>query len=104
MDTPLEIVRDGGSSLALPHHAVHVLGSRVLGFSHGLFDDSASVRPEPDVAVARARQLTVPFPHLGELALAATQEGGLGGCDDDTEFARELDLSLDGLERLRSAG
>lgn len=99
MDGVLGILRDGGFSIALSHHALHVLGSRVLGFSQDLFDDSGSVRPDPDVAAAQARQLAVAFPRLGELALASSHEGGLGGCDDDLEFAFGLDLILDGLER-----
>jgi AcrR family transcriptional regulator len=102
LDVVLGILRDSGFSLALTHHTLHVLGSRVLGFSQDLFDDSASVRPEPEVALAQARQLTLAFPRLGELALAATHEGGLGGCDDDAEFAFSLDLILDGLERIRT--
>jgi hypothetical protein len=39
------------------------------------------------------------FPNVGELALAATHEGALGGCDDDFEFEFSLDLILDGLDR-----
>jgi hypothetical protein len=32
-----------------------------------------------------------------------THDGGLGGCDDDVEFAFALDLIVDGLERLRTS-
>ena len=34
-------------------------------------------------------------------AMAASHEGVLGPCDDDVEFAFGLDLTLDGLERVR---
>ncbi len=44
------------------------------------------------------------FPYVTELALAVSHEGGLGGCDDDVEFAFGLDLILDGLERHRDGG
>jgi hypothetical protein len=33
--------------------------------------------------------------------MAARHDGGLGGCDDDFEFAFGLDLILEGLERVR---
>ncbi len=101
MEHVMEIVRGGGFSLELAHHALHVLGSRVLGFSQDLFDDSDDGRPDPEAAAMLARQLAVSHPRLGELAAAATHEGGLGGCDDDVEFEFGLDLILDGLDRLR---
>jgi AcrR family transcriptional regulator len=94
---------DGGFSIELGHHALHVLGSRVLGFPQDLWDDSPDTRADPAAAALLARQLAAVFPRLGELALAATHEGGLGGCDDDVEFAFGLDLILDGLERRRAA-
>ena len=47
--------------------------------------------------------MAVNYPNLAELALAASHEGGLGGCDDDVEFAFGLDLILEGLERMRVA-
>jgi len=42
------------------------------------------------------------YPRIIELALAASHEGVLGRCDDDVEFAFGLDLTLDGLERVRA--
>jgi hypothetical protein len=33
------ILREGGFSIAQTHHALHILGSRVLGFTQALFDD-----------------------------------------------------------------
>ena len=101
MDTVLGILRDGGFSIDMAHHSMHVLGSRILGFSQDLFDDNAA---DPEVAALVARQLAGVYPRIGELALAVNHEGGLGGCDDDVEFAFGLDLILDGLERFRVAG
>jgi AcrR family transcriptional regulator len=102
LDGVLGILRGGGFSVAMGHHALHALGSRILGFSQDLFDDGGTP-PDPEMAALQARQLAVAFPHLGELALSATHAGGLGGCDDDVEFAFALDLVLDGLERSRDA-
>jgi AcrR family transcriptional regulator len=101
LDTVVGILREGGFSLDLRHHSLHVLGSRVLGFSQDLFDDSPDVRPEPEVAVLQARMWATTHPDLALLAGAVTHDGGLGGCDDDEEFAFSLDLILEGLEKRR---
>ena len=89
----------GAFTVDLSHHAMHVLGSRVLGFSQDLYDDTGV--PDPEVAMAWAAQLASVYPNIGALAMAASHEGGIGGCDDDYEFAFGLDLILDGLERRR---
>lgn len=99
IDTIVGIFRAGGFSLDVTHHALHVLGSRVLGFSQDLFDDSAEV--DPETAAAFAARLAESHPNVAEIALAASHDGGLGPCDDDVEFRFALDLILDGLERLR---
>lgn len=103
MDSVIGIFRDGGFSLDLTHHAMHVLGSRIFGFTQDLYDDSGDSAPSPEVAAIFARQMRDTYPHVTEMALAVSHEGGLGGCDDDLEFAFALDLILDGLERLRDA-
>jgi len=99
MDGVIGTLRQGGFSIDLAHHAVHLMGSRMLGFTQDLFDDSADVGPE-DMAKL-AEQLAETFPHVGEMALAVSHNGGLGPCDDDFEFELGLDVILDGLERLR---
>ena len=104
MEAVLATLRDGGFPLDLAHHAMHVLGSRLLGFNQDLFDDSAASRVDPETAALMARQLAGTYPYIAELAVAVSHDGGLGGCDDDVEFAFGLDLILDGLERLRAAG
>jgi len=55
-----------------------------------------------DMAAAVAHELARVYPSVGAIALAASHEGGLGGCDDQVEFEFGLDLVLDGLERERA--
>src|SRR5215475_2279416 len=38
--------RKGGFPIAQAHHALHILGSRLLGFTQDLFDDTAELEPE----------------------------------------------------------
>ena len=100
-DTVMGILREGGFSLELTHHALHLLGSRLLGFTQDLFDDSPN--PDPQAAAMIAAQIGATHPYVAEMALAATHDGALGGCDDDVEFAFALDVILDGLARLQGA-
>jgi len=100
LERVLGIMREGGCSVDLGHHAIHLLGSRILGFSQDLFDDDPETSPPPEALAAWAETM----PHIVELATAVTHDGALGGCDDDGEFAFALDLLLDGLERRRVSG
>jgi AcrR family transcriptional regulator len=97
-DVVIGILRDGGFSVEQAHHALHILGSRALGFTQDLFDDSDEV--DPAAAEAFAAQVGETMPYVAEMALAATHSGQLGACDDDVEFAFALDFILDGLDRL----
>jgi AcrR family transcriptional regulator len=100
MDSMIGLFRAGGFSIDLTHHAMHAMGSRLLGFSQELFDDTAPADPETQAAMLR--QFAGPYPHITELVTAITHDDAsvVGqGCDDQFEFA--LDLMLDGLERLR---
>ena len=101
IDAVLGILRDGGLDIGLAHHALHVLGSRILGFGQDLFDDAAQDRPAEAARLAQARAWQPTLPNIAELALAADHEGGLGGCDDDAEFAFAIDLIIDGLAARR---
>jgi AcrR family transcriptional regulator len=94
------ILREGGFSIAQTHHALHILGSRVLGFTQALFDDSGDLPPE--AAAALASELGASHPYVVEMALAVTHGGALGRCDDDAEFDFALDFILDGLARLQN--
>jgi AcrR family transcriptional regulator len=103
MDAMIGILRAGGFSIDLTHHAMHTMGSRMLGFSQELFDESADAGPqlmEPEML----REMTGRYPYITELVTAITHDPGsvVGpGCDDQFEFEFALDLMLDGLERLR---
>ena len=103
LESIIAILREGGFSLDLTHHAMHVLGSRVYGFNQELFDDASEAGETPQIAAPRPAEIAALFPYITELVAAVSHEGGLGGCDDDVEFAFGLDLILEGLERLRVA-
>lgn len=98
VDRVLGILRAGGLSLALAHSALHLLGTRLLGFSDNLFDDSPS-DVDPGLVAAQARAWAPTLPNVAELSLAASHDGVLGACDDDAEFAFALDVMIEGLER-----
>ncbi len=101
MDTTGGIMRGGGFSVDLMHHAFHALGSRVLGFSQELYDDSSPDVP-PDQMAAMARQMADQFPNIVAVMdqIIHDEASVVGsGCDDQLEFQFALDLILDGLER-----
>ena len=84
----------GGFSHQLTHTAMHVLGSRTLGFVEDLFlgNDRA-----PEVVRDAFREVKAgKYPAILE-AMSDVRH------DDDLEFAFGLDLILDGLERERDA-
>jgi AcrR family transcriptional regulator len=98
VNTVLGTLREGGFSVDQTHHALHILGSRVLGFTQELFDDSQAL--EAEAAAVLAAQLGATLPYVAEMAVAASHGGALGPCDDDAEFEFTLDFVLDGLDRL----
>jgi AcrR family transcriptional regulator len=104
MDSIIGIFRAGGFSVDLTHHAMHAMGSRVLGFSQQLFDDSAGFPPEMEAVML---EQLAPFPHIAELIASVFHDQrtivGGKGCDDQFEFEFALDLMLDGLQRRREA-
>ena len=95
----LAILLGSGFSLELAHHALHVLDSRIFGFSPALFDESRRPTPPPEMTAEVAQAIATIYPNVAQLAAAASHDGPLGACDDDVEFAFGLDLVLDGLER-----
>ena len=102
IESVLASLRAGGFSVDLAHHALHVLGSRILGFNQDLFEDSTpdpATAPPPEDDPIRSGRMAAVFPRITELATSVSHEGVLGACDDDVEFAFGLDLVLDGLER-----
>ena len=101
-DRLVGLMRDGGFSYDLVHHALHALGSRALGFSQELFDPGAGAG-DPDASAA-LQGMADKLPNLvGMLAEVAHDDpdSTLGWCDDQTEFEFGLDLILDGLDRMR---
>lgn len=102
-ESTLEIMRRGGFSWDLAHHAMHALGSRALGFTQELFDPQEQAEKEDD-ASDMLEEMADQLPYLvGMLSEIAHDDpdSTLGWCDDQSEFIFGLDLMLDGLERLR---
>jgi AcrR family transcriptional regulator len=106
IDSMMGVFVDAGFSIDLIHHAMHVMGSRILGFSQELFDDTATLPPKE--AAHMWAQVADVYPNIAKLIpVAFDTHGGPvvgGGCDDQFEFEFALDLILDGLERLRTSG
>ncbi|MEY9909158.1 AcrR family transcriptional regulator [Catenulispora sp. MAP12-49] len=104
IDAALSVLRKGGFTVAQTHHALHILGSRLLGFTQDLFDDSAgsSGALDPETAAGIVSELGATLPYIAEMALAVTHQGALGGCDDDAEFQFALDFINDGLAGLQN--
>lgn len=104
LDTVGGHLRRGGFSVDLMHHAMHALGSRVLGFTQELFDDSGD--DEPNMDEAFVEHLRQSYPNIAAIVeeVQHQEETIVGsGCDDDIEFRFALDILLDGLERKRDA-
>jgi AcrR family transcriptional regulator len=102
LDSMIGILRAGGLSADLTHHALHAVGSRLYGFTQEVFDDSGSL--DPAARAAMVGELEAAYPHVAEMVRAIYHDPTSvvgGGCDDQFEFEFALDLLLDGLERLR---
>jgi AcrR family transcriptional regulator len=101
-DALLGLMRDGGFSYDLAHHALHALGSRALGFSQELFDPSKGAGGAQ--AAALPEGMADRLPHLVGMMMEIVHDdpdSTLGWCDDQTEFEFGLDLILDGLDKMR---
>ncbi|WP_062525232.1 TetR/AcrR family transcriptional regulator [Demequina rhizosphaerae] len=106
MEAMLRILRSGGVSPQLTHHAMHALGSRIWGFTQEV---GASGPPptDPDEIAAAMAAMAARWPAVLESAMSAGHDPDTtvgAGCDDDFEFAFALDLILDGTERLDERG
>jgi AcrR family transcriptional regulator len=100
-DQLVGLMRAGGFSYDLAHHALHALGSRALGFSQELFDPAAGATPSSERML---RDMAEQVPHLvGMMSEIAHDDpdSTIGWCDDQAEFEFALDLLLDGLDRRR---
>ena len=101
-DGLLALMRDGGFSYDLIHHALHALGSRALGFSHEAFDPSGA--PSDEETAAALESVAGQIPHLVAMYRQVAHDDPdttPGWCDDQTEFEFGLDLILDGLDQMR---
>lgn len=102
-ESVLAVMREGGFSYDLAHHALHALGSRALGFTQELFaPDDVDGAEASDVQLLE--QMAEQLPHLMAMMGQLAHDGDttLGWCDDQAEFEFGLDLILDGLDRLRA--
>jgi hypothetical protein len=80
---------------------MHAMGSRLLGFSQELFDDTPDDPPE--IQAIAMQQMAEAYPNISEMVAGITHDDGtvVGlGCDDQVEFEFALDLMLEGLERV----
>jgi AcrR family transcriptional regulator len=100
-DSLIGLFREAGFSTDLTHHAMHALGSRALGFTQELYDDSQQLGPEETAILLH--QMAGPYPNIAEMVKEISHDADttLGWCDDQFEFEFALDLILDGLERRR---
>ena len=104
MDSVLGMLLAGGFSIDLAHHALHALGSRVLGFTQELFAEGDGLAEDPQVAAIMLQQMTAEYPNISAMMTKISHDEAdiLGsGCDDQFEFEFALELMLDGLERLK---
>jgi AcrR family transcriptional regulator len=102
-DEMIGVFLAGGFSIELTHHALHAMGSRLLGFTQELFDDT----PDLDAEAAMYEAMAEAYPNIGRMIRIVVHDDasrvGERGCDDQFEFEFALGLMLDGLERLRDA-
>ncbi|MGF7236722.1 MAG: TetR/AcrR family transcriptional regulator C-terminal domain-containing protein [Frankia sp.] len=98
------VLRGGGFSYDLIHHAIHVLGSRALGFTQELFEPDTNNAGD-EASTEMVAQMADQLPYLVEMMAEVAHDdpdSTLGWCDDQFEFEFGLDLILDGIERLRA--
>ena len=101
MDSMIGMFRAGGFSIDLVHHTMHAMGSRLMGFSQELFDDTGPA--DPANAAQMQQAVAAAYPHIAELVGAVLHDDASvvgSGCDDQFEFEFALELMLDGLEKL----
>jgi len=105
MDSMIGMFRAGGFTIDLTHHAMHAMGSRLMGFSQELFNDRSDTAPEMEAEMFSAMADTYPWIFELYVAISHDDTSVVGpGCDDQFEFEFALDLMLDGLERMRGRG
>jgi len=105
MDSMIGMFLAGGFSIDLTHHAMHAMGSRLMGFSQELFNDGSDVDPAVEAELWGSMGDTYPSIYRLVLSVTHEEESVVGpGCDDQFEFQFALDLLLNGLEQLKDRG
>jgi AcrR family transcriptional regulator len=101
-DSVLGSLRKAGFTLVLAAHAVSVIDGYVYGFALQQINIPLQSREQvAEVGENILRQLAGAYPYLAEMI---TDHAMKPGYDYAEEFEYGLDLILDGLDRLRSAG
>jgi AcrR family transcriptional regulator len=101
-DSVLGSLRKAGFTLVLAAHAVSVIDGYVYGFALQQINIPLQSREQvAEVGENILRQLAGAYPYLAEMI---TDHAMKPGYDYAEEFEFGLDLILDGLDRLRSAG
>jgi AcrR family transcriptional regulator len=104
IDEMIGVFLAGGFSIELTHHALHAMGSRLLGFTQELFEETPP-EADPETEAAMFEAMSQAFPNIGRMIAIVMHDDssrvGDRGCDDQFEFEFALDLMLDGLERLK---
>lgn len=103
-DSLLGILLEGGFSYDQGHHAMHALGSRMLGFAQELFEPEDADQANKDTTAMMTR-MADQLPYMTGMMMEITHDdpdSTLGFCDYQAEFEFVLDLILNGLDRLRN--
>jgi AcrR family transcriptional regulator len=104
IDEMIGLFLGGGFSIELTHHALHAMGSRLLGFTQELFEETPP-ESDPETEMAMYEAMSEAFPNIGRMIAIVMHDDasrvGDRGCDDQFEFEFALDLLLDGIERLK---
>jgi len=104
-DSLAGILREGGFSYDLIHLAMHAVGSRAFGFNQELFVPDTEQQAEDD-SEEMLELMASQLPYMTEMLMEVRHndpDSTLGWCDYQAEFEFSLDLTLDGLERLKDA-
>lgn len=101
MDSLMGILRGGGLSFDLVHHAMHALSTRMWGFTREVFP-TPQLPSDAEARTAALDGFSQAYPTIVGMSLAVEHSGG--ACDADAEFSFALDLLLDGIEQHHRAG
>lgn len=101
MDSLMGLLRDGGLSFDLIHHAMHALSTRMWGFTREVFP-TPQLPADAEQRNAALESYSQNYPNIIGMTVAIADSGGT--CDGDAEFSFTLELLLDGIDQLHMAG